>query len=970
MDNTNFRTVIGVVENKVFEAKNKNECAYVDVAFEKFIDDDNAKKYNYGKINIDEYFCDSNQVFLTSQAGSIINKFGEGKLIQLKVSLSPNQENKCKYTVYYDNISDIPSEDFIEVIKAELPDPNTPVVAIPFRPTTKYVMFETNFYILNSESNFPFIKGYFSIFKSLEDAKYKLETTLKAYRAGKLINTEDEDNGLYSESELYTTLKEQLVDNNTKLYLEQYPERSDDDTERNQVKSFVASLDKTLPENTNELLVNSIIGNINKNKVKLWNAEDKEENLSFEEELQKYISRIEMKKVFVGPFMITAPKYIEDSRLYEFNIAIPSNVGSSFKTKDPDNATTKSFDRSAIEEYLQEFKIGAEQHSFLVQMKNWQTTGEKVDYIDDKKLVEKYCLPILNPIFKDLKPNQMTHFRINNRANKLLNRQKVRVDKAFRIIETVCNFDNERQKFFNAISLTPECSSFIASYVEEHSQEMLAKYQKEKIQDIKNQHDLLNREKNELEGKLASLRSKCKALENTIKNSENCSPAVSESSANNVKTVSAAEHEVLKSEHKKLAHERDALNIEVAELTKTKQNIQKELKNEVSDLSSRYLDMHSMLKAFTSSPKSNNAGFSFASSPVAKISLDNISKSRNRYVEELSRVLKGMGRNIDRNKLVSMIITIAQNQFTVLAGLPGSGKTSFVKCMGKALNLESRMHKIPVARGWTSQRDILGYWNSLAGLFQAAPTGLWELLNTLDSEHDSSKVAPAFLLLDEMNLSSPEHYFSSFMDLADGESERRIFTGSPEKAYLKVPEYLHFIGTVNSDDTVNILSPRMLDRSAVILFDEKPSQAEDLKSRKIVQEPMATYSAKDWLGLFNTDVAPDNSAYGVLTEIEELLYNDNHDLGQRIVISYRKHQQIINFLSVAIPMLQSTEMALDFAAKQFILPMINGIGESFGNRLEKLEEILANAKLEDSAKMLQHIIAEGSDRMNSYQFLA
>ena len=290
--------------------------------------------------------------------------------------------------------------------------------------------------------------------------------------------------------------------------------------------------------------------------------------------------------------------------------------------------------------------------------------------------------------------------------------------------------------------------------------------------------------------------------------------------------------------------------------------------------------------------------------------------------------------------------------------------------MGKALNLGNRMHKVPVARGWTSQRDILGYWNSLAGMFQAAPTGLWEMLNTLDGEKSPEQVTPALLLLDEMNLSSPEHYFSSFMDLADGESERTIFTGSPEKSYLRVPDYLHFRGTVNSDDTVNILSPRMLDRSAVILFEEKPSQAEDFKSKRSIQEPMLTYSAKDWMTLFNPDDTPDNAAYNVLTEIEELLYDDNHDLGQRIVISYRKHQQIINFLSVAIPMLSNTESALDFATKQFVLPMINGMGEGFGNRLERLESILATANLDDSANILQRIIAEGSDRMNSYQFLA
>lgn len=968
MDVANFRTVVGVVENKVFEAKNKNECAYVDVAFEKFIDDSNSqKKYSYSKINFREFFCDSNQVFLTSQAGSVINKYGEGKLIQLKVSLSPNQENKCKYTVYYENISDIHSEDIIEVIQSELPDPNFPVVTLSSRPTTKYVMFETNVYIVSSENNFPFCKGYYSEFSSLEEAKAKLEISLKAYRDGEQVSGDDEDTECSSESELFNNFKEHFIETNTDRYIEQFPERSDTDTERNQVTNFVLSLDKALPDDANNLLVNCILARINKNLVKLQNAEDDSNVESFDEELQRLIDKIEVKKVFVGPFLITTPKTLDDG-MYEFTISIPTSAASSFKTKDPENATTRRFEYSALEEFVQQVNVAGLQRKYIVQMKNWQNNGEKLDYIDNKKLVEKYCLPILNPVFKDLKPNQMSHFNTNARANKLLQKNEKRVQRALHVIETVCNFDVARQKFFNLLAVTPECSRFIATYMAEHSQDMLAKYQREMIADVKNQHEALVREKNELEGKLASIRKEYKNLENNIKNfSEKNSKTESVVLA---KTVPSAEHEVLKSEHKKLIHECDDLKIEVDRLNRTRDNIHKELRTEVSDLSTRYLDMHSMLKAFTSSPKSNNASLSFVSAPVSKVSLDNISKSRNRYIEELSRVLKGMGRNIDRSKLISMMITIAQNQFTVLAGLPGSGKTSFVKCMGKALNLGNRMHKVPVARGWTSQRDILGYWNSLAGMFQAAPTGLWEMLNTLDGEKSPEQVTPALLLLDEMNLSSPEHYFSSFMDLADGESERTIFTGSPEKSYLRVPDYLHFIGTVNSDDTVNILSPRMLDRSAVILFEEKPSQAEDFKSKRSIQEPMLTYSAKDWMTLFNPDDTPDNAAYNVLTEIEELLYDDNHDLGQRIVISYRKHQQIINFLSVAIPMLSNTESALDFATKQFVLPMINGMGEGFGNRLEKLESILATANLDDSANILQRIIAEGSDRMNSYQFLA
>ena len=63
-------------------------------------------------------------------------------------------------------------------------------------------------------------------------------------------------------------------------------------------------------------------------------------------------------------------------------------------------------------------------------------------------------------------------------------------------------------------------------------------------------------------------------------------------------------------------------------------------------------------------------------------------------------------------------------------------------------------------------------------------------------------------------------------------------------------------------------------------------------------------------------------------------------------------------------------LAMDYAVKQFVLPMINGFGEGLGNRLENLAVILDNNGLNDSLKILQRMITDGSERMNSYQFFA
>ncbi len=995
MDSSSERHVIGTISNKVFKARNDNECSYVNIAFEQFEDDSPAKKI-YEKLNIREFFCEEEkeQVFLTSNASNVISKFGKDKLLKFKVSPSPNPDNKCKFTVYYENISTVPIDDFIEIFKVPLPDANAPTICLSMRPSTRYVMLETDDYFVSCDDVDDLdddLKMPTKTFPTLQEAQRYIRTNIETAIVNCDVPVRDairiNKNGVnFLDLQISEELKKALdmmVNEFSIAYDESIkPDISASGAEE-LVNKFLGSMpvpkaDSKLFEHLQSLLRAALHKHILKHNIVVTN----ELYIAHKEEIENIVqlvsSKIKVIKRLYGPFVAGAPKEItygdsaSNSEIggYEVTLSVPQEAMTSFSTKDPENSTIRYFDYSALEKFIKNADSEAGQRKYLVQLKNWQNIGTKYDFINDDKLINNYCFPLLASIFKDLKPSHLSHLRTNIKAQRVLKKNEARVNSAMSLIESVCNLESNRTKYFSRLMETQKCQEFVRDYVVEHSSDMLERYQKEKIDAVNKQNTKLKKQQTELENKVQELNKQIKSLTTRAEKLGTVEKATATPAHSSDKTISSEQYNVLKSEYTALQNDYSKLKKEMLDLSHTKEQIQKELQSEVNNLSSRYLDMHSMLKAFTSSTKPASHILSFRSSPVSKLSLDNISKSRNRFVEELTRVLRSMGRDIERNKLVSMIITIAQNQFTVLAGLPGSGKTSFVKCMGKALNLGNRMHKIPVARGWTSQRDILGYWNSLAGMFQAAPTGLWELLNTLHVENNPKEVTPAILLLDEMNLSSPEHYFSSFMDLADDENERRIFTGSPDTPYLHVPDYLHFIGTVNSDDTVNILSPRMLDRSAVILFDEKPSQAGDLKTRKLSSEPMPTYSAQDWMTLFTSEDNPENSIYSMLSEIEEQLYNDNQELGQRIVISYRKHQQIISFLTVAIPMLGNTELALDFATRQFILPMINGMGEGFGNRLDGLLEILMKTKLERSAKILQHIIAEGADRMNCYQFLA
>lgn len=341
--------------------------------------------------------------------------------------------------------------------------------------------------------------------------------------------------------------------------------------------------------------------------------------------------------------------------------------------------------------------------------------------------------------------------------------------------------------------------------------------------------------------------------------------------------------------------------------------------------------------------KTSKTKWDFRSPKANRLDTTNKVKAQQEYLEELDKALCSYSRHLDPEQLINLVTTLAQNQFTICSGLPGTGKTSLIKRLGQAMNLGYRQHTISVSRGWMSSNDILGYYNSLAGSYQPAATGLWELLLTMQDENPE-EVTPSILLLDEMNLSSPEHYFSNFLDLADGESRREIFTGYPEKERIIVPDYIRFVGTVNSDETVQPLSPRMLDRAAVIPFDDLISEMylENTSSKKdITMEPV---SAIDWLSLFEgKGTRLSGEAHSIMSEITSILEDDHEELGKRILISYRKRRLISNFVEVAGALLVEYEgqiTALDRAILQHVLPSLNGYGDSFAERLKRLHSAL------------------------------
>ena len=127
---------------------------------------------------------------------------------------------------------------------------------------------------------------------------------------------------------------------------------------------------------------------------------------------------------------------------------------------------------------------------------------------------------------------------------------------------------------------------------------------------------------------------------------------------------------------------------------------------------------------------------------------------------------------------------------------------------------------IPVGADWTGNENIFGYPDGLDAKAYVLKPAL-ELMLHAKSMPD----IPHFLILDEMNLSHVERYFSDVLSALESEEIIPLYQGGERKSNelaipcgIHLPKNLFIIGTVNVDETTYMFSPKVLDRANVIEF--------------------------------------------------------------------------------------------------------------------------------------------------------
>ena len=166
-----------------------------------------------------------------------------------------------------------------------------------------------------------------------------------------------------------------------------------------------------------------------------------------------------------------------------------------------------------------------------------------------------------------------------------------------------------------------------------------------------------------------------------------------------------------------------------------------------------------------------------------------------------------------------------------------------------------------------------------------------------------------FIVLDEMNLSRIEYYFSDFLSLMENEEDKREIKLLNVKLYntydgerhsylslvdnhtLKIPTNVFFIGTANRDESTFEISDKVYDRANTMNFDKRAKPIKEY-SDPLLPSFLPYKELKDLLdnakNSYNFSLDGDER----VKKIEDLLAPYNISFGNRV------YNQIENFVKV------------------------------------------------------------------------
>ena len=313
----------------------------------------------------------------------------------------------------------------------------------------------------------------------------------------------------------------------------------------------------------------------------------------------------------------------------------------------------------------------------------------------------------------------------------------------------------------------------------------------------------------------------------------------------------------------------------------------------------------------------------------------------------------------------NFLLSLKVKPFVILTGNSGTGKTKIAQMFAKYINAKNPVQKtnryeiVPVGANWTENRHIIGFYNVITDEYQRAPA----LDIIIESNSSDNSQEPFFLILDEMNLSHVERYFSDFLSAIESKEPIPLHLNDELKEVpveIGFSDNLFVIGTVNVDETTYMFSPKVLDRSNTIEF-LTPSAKGYMNGDKIsgnikgdiayLENPLSNVEIrsaslselKEFFGELNT---PEGKFWDLmaneLEEFQNILKSISFDFGFRVINEIMRFMYVSWVYEGKPDMWDNWQRYFDAQVKQKMLPRIHGSQRTLENALDELSNICEN----------------------------
>ncbi|WP_258952760.1 AAA family ATPase [Lentzea californiensis] len=304
------------------------------------------------------------------------------------------------------------------------------------------------------------------------------------------------------------------------------------------------------------------------------------------------------------------------------------------------------------------------------------------------------------------------------------------------------------------------------------------------------------------------------------------------------------------------------------------------------------------------------------------------------------------------NDIAVFLGGLAMARLHLLEGMSGIGKTSLPKAFAAALHTDCAI--VEVQAGWRDRTDLFGHHNTFEHRFEES-----DFLQALyRAGTPRYRDRPFFIVLDEMNLSRPEQYFSvllSKLENDDGKAMQLVSSsaGRPPALFengigLRLPDNVWFIGTANQDESTLEFADKTYNRAHLM---ELPSHRPWVPQQN--SGSVQPYSSDALYKAFSKAQEVHKDAVKKVRQLVDDLSGDLWEQG-RVQMSPRVEEQLRKFVPVVVAAWQGQHLSehydygdadqdgLALAADHFlaykVLRAIRGRYDVTPERIEALQE--------------------------------